>query len=105
MRMALGILAGVVWGALAALLNARITRRALEKNNTRAMMNANLLRTGVDLLALAAVFFLRRLLPFSFEAMLVATAVTLSLLTMLLAYRMSRPLKKAEEQKPEDRPE
>ena len=39
------------------------------------------------------VFLLRKVLPFSFEATIIATAVSLSLLTVVLAYWVTRPEK------------
>ena len=88
MEFVFGALAGLVWGALAALLNREINKKALEKNSTNAMLAANMARTAVDIAALAAVFFLRKVLPFRFEAMLVGTAVSLSLLTIVFSYRL-----------------
>ena len=86
-----GALAGLVWGALAAFVNSCINRTALKKGTNAAMLAANLGRTAVDLAALGAVFLLRKLLPFSFEAAIIATAVTLSILTIVLAYRLTKP--------------
>ena len=53
-------------------------------------MAANLGRMAVDLLALLLVFLLRGVLPFSFEAMLVSTAVALSILTLVFALRFGK---------------
>lgn len=86
-----GALAGLVWGALAAGINALISKACLKKNTTAAMLVANVLRVIVDIGALATVFFLRGSLPFSFEAALMATAVALSMLSIVFAYRLSRP--------------
>ena len=91
MEFALGALAGLVWGALAALVNVFINKKALAKNTTGALLTANILRTAVDILALAAVFLLRGAVPFRYEAALVGTAVALSLITIIAAFRMSRP--------------
>ena len=86
-----GALAGLVWGALAALLNWAISRAALKKNTGGAMMGANVARLAVDLVALGAVFLLRKWLPFSFEAAIIATAVALSLLNIVFTYQSIRP--------------
>ena len=48
MSIALAVLAGLVWGALAALLGGVITRRSLAKNSTAAVLIGNLLRTLTD---------------------------------------------------------
>ena len=89
MKTALSVLAGIVWGALAALVNLSINKKALAKNSTNALLAANLGRTVVDLLALAAVFLLRKILPLPYEAMMLGTAISLSVLTVVFAYRMA----------------
>ena len=94
MQFVWGGLAGLVWGALAALLNAGITKRALKKNSDSSLLTANALRLPVDFLALGAVFLLRRRLPFPYEPALIGTAVSLSVLTIVFAFRLSRPDKK-----------
>lgn len=89
MKYVLGALAGLMWGALAALLNAFITKKALDKNSNKGMLLSNFLRLLVDVAALGAVFLLRKVLPFSFEAAIVGTAAALSLLMIVFAYRMA----------------
>lgn len=86
-----GALAGLVWGVLAAGINALISKACLKKNTTTSMMIANVLRVIVDIGALATVYFLRGRLPFSFEAALIATAIAMSMLSIVFAYRLSRP--------------
>ena len=90
MSIFLAILAGLVWGAAAALLGGVITRRSLAKNTNGALLAGNFLRTLVDLAALGLVFLLRKLLPFDYTWMLVATAVALSLSTILISFRIAR---------------
>lgn len=94
MNLFLGIAAGLVWGALAALVNLQINKRALAKGSTNALLAANLGRTFVDLAALAAVFLLRAKLPFSYEGMLIGTAVSLSLISVIFAFRLAGKQKK-----------
>ena len=89
MKIALAVLAGVVWGALAALINMAINKKALAKNSTNALLAANLGRTAADLIALAAVFLLRKVLPLPYEAMMLGTAISLSVLTVIFAYRIA----------------
>ena len=89
MKYLIGALAGLVWGALAALLNGYITKKALDKASDKAMLLSNALRLVVDVVALGAVFLLRNVLPFSFEAALVGTAASLSLLMIVFAYKMA----------------
>ena len=87
------MLVGLLWGALAAFVNLKINQAALKKSSNAAMLGANTARTAVDLIALGTVFLLRKVLPFSFEATIIATAVSLSLLTVVLAYWVTRPEK------------
>lgn len=89
MKYLIGALAGLVWGALAALLNGYITKKALDKASDKAMILSNALRLVVDVVALGSVFLLRNVLPFSFEAALVGTAASLSLLMIVFAYKMA----------------
>ena len=89
MEFLFGALAGLVWGALAALVNRAISKKALEKNSTNAMLAANMGRMAVDVVVLGAVFLLRKQLPFRYEGMLVGTAVSLSLLNIVFAYRLA----------------
>ncbi len=93
MNYVFGALAGLLWGALAAFVNLKINQAALKKSSNAAMLGANTARTAVDLIALGTVFLLRKVLPFSFEATIIATAVSLSLLTVVLAYWVTRPEK------------
>ena len=90
----LGAICGLIWGAAAALLNHQISKRSILKNNTASLLGANVLRILVDLAALAAVFFLRKVLPFRSEAALIATAVAMSMVTIFCAFRMSADLAK-----------
>ncbi|HIR86609.1 MAG TPA: hypothetical protein IAC00_05660 [Candidatus Limivicinus faecipullorum] len=89
MKYLIGALAGLVWGALAALLNGYITKKALDKASDKAMLLSNALRLVVDIAALGSVFLLRNVLPFSFEAALVGTAASMSILMIVFAYKMA----------------
>ncbi len=89
MKYLIGALAGLVWGALAALLNGHITKKALDKASDKAMLLSNALRLAVDIVALGSVFLLRNVLPFSFEAALVGTAASMSILMIVFAYKMA----------------
>ena len=90
MRIAISIVLGLVWGGAIGLLNAAILKKAIAKGNTNAVLAANLGRMGIDLAALAAVFFLRGLLPFPYEPMLIATAMALSAVSIATAFRYGR---------------
>lgn len=90
MELLIGGLAGLAWGALCGVLNILILKKAIGKNNNNAIMAANLGRMAVDLAALGLVFLLRGLLPFSYEAMLIGTAVALSVVTLVFAFRYGK---------------
>lgn len=90
MELLIGALAGLAWGAVCGIVNLLILKKAIGKNDNNAMMTANLLRMVIDLVALGAVFMLRNLLPFSYEAMLIATAVALSVVTIAYAFRYGK---------------
>lgn len=91
MKYVIGAVAGLLWGALIAWVNSRINKKAIEKNSEKALLSANFTRTLVDIAALAAVFLLRKVLPFSFEAAICGTAASLGLLTVYFAFLLSRP--------------
>lgn len=89
MTYVLGALAGGVWGFLAALLNALVTKKCLEKKSTNALLAANLIHMLVDVAALAAVFLIRSVPQLSFVAAIVATAAALSVTTIVFAYKFA----------------
>ena len=91
MNYVIGAAVGLLWGAIIAWVNSRINKNAIAKNTTKALMTANLCRTGLDIFGLGLVFLLRKLLPFSFEATIVGTAASLGLLTVYFAFRLSKP--------------
>ncbi len=93
MNIVLGVLAGLVWGSLAAFVNLKINQAALKKNSEGSVLAATVARMGVDLVTLGAVFLLRKKLPFSFEATIIAAAMALSLLNVALSYWVIRPKK------------
>ena len=104
----LGAICGLIWGTAAALLNFQISKNSIMKDNTASLLGANVLRILVDLAALLVVFLLRKVLPFRYEAALIATAVALSMVTIVCAYRMSADLMKQKKdgaQPPSDRSE
>ena len=90
MGIAIAILLGLLWGGLCALLGGFVTRRALAKSNSQALLAGNLIRTFIDLSALGLVFLLRNLLPFDYSYMLIATAVALSIGTIVISFRLAR---------------
>ena len=84
-----GALAGLVWGFLAALLNAFVTKKAMVKKSTNAIMAANFIHMLVDVAALAVVFLLRNLSWMNFAAAIAATAAALSITTIVFTYKLA----------------
>ena len=93
MQILFSVLAGLVWGGAVGLVNVLVTKKLMmgSANQVGAM---SLLRTFLDVAALAAVYFTRNLLPLRFEVTLIATAVTLSLVTIILSFRLASGMKK-----------
>lgn len=91
MNYVIGAVMGLLWGALVAWLNYQINRKALAKNNTKAVLTANMCRTAIDIAAMGLVFLLRNVLPGNFETTIVGTAASLGLLTVFFAFRLSKP--------------
>lgn len=94
MKYAIGAVVGLLWGALAAFVNSRITKSALAKETQSAVLSMNAAHMAVDIAALAAVFLLRKYLPFSYEAALIATAASLSIVNIVFTYKISYDEKK-----------
>ena len=86
-----GALAGLLWGALGAFVNLKINQAALKKNSNTALLAANIARLGVDLVVLGTVYLLRKVLPFSFEATIIAAAIVLSLLNIVFSFLILKP--------------
>ena len=86
------ILAGLVWGGLFGLLNILITKK-VAAGDEKKIPALSMIRTLADVAALAAVYLTRNLLPLRFEVTLIATAVTLSLVSILSAFRIASGMK------------
>ena len=86
------VAAGLVWGTLFGLIGARVTKK-MASGSEREISSMSLVRTVMDVIALAAVYFTRNLLPLRFEVTLVSTAVALTLIGIVAAFRIARSLK------------
>lgn len=89
MTIVFGVLLGAVWGFLAALLNAYVTKKCIAKNTANAMLVMNLVHGAVDVAALAVVFLVRNVLPIHFVAAIVATAAALSMTTIVFTFKFA----------------
>ena len=87
------VAAGLVWGTLFGLIGARVTKK-MASGSEREICSMSLVRTVMDVIALAAVYFTRNLLPLRFEVTLVSTAVALTLIGIVAAFRIAAQMKK-----------
>ncbi len=93
MTIFLSVLAGLAWGALFGLVSALITKK-IASGDGKLIGALSMIRLLVDLAALAAVYFTRELLPLRFEYTLIATAIALSLVGIVAAFRTAASMKK-----------
>ena len=93
MNVLLSILAGLVWGGLFGLLGAAVTKK-MASGDERKILSLSTVRLLLDAAALAAVYFARHLLPLRFEYTLIASAVALSLVGIVAAFRIAASMKK-----------
>ena len=89
MTYVISVLVGLVWGFLAALLNAFVTKKCIAKQSTNAIMASNLIHMLVDVAALAVVFLLRNLSWMNFAAAIAATAAALSITTIVFTFKLA----------------
>ena len=88
MKYVYGILIGLAWGAVCGLINCLISKKALKKDSTGSIMGANMARIAVDIAAMTAVLLLfRGSEKISMELALVGTAVSLSAILIVFAFR------------------
>ena len=90
MSIVFAVLAGFVWGAAAAAVNGLITKKSLSKDSNNMVMASGVLRTAVDLAALASIFLLRAYLPFDSTYSLIAAAVAMSIGTIIFTFRLAK---------------
>ena len=90
----IGGVIGAAFGFAVANISAVLTRRGMKKDEANAVMAASMLRTLLDILALLIVYLLRNVLPFPFYAVIIGTAVGLSVSNVVLASRMGKRIKK-----------
>ncbi len=88
----LGGLIGLIFGTAVAAVGAMLTRRSLEKSKTSAVLGVSFLRQLMDILALLVVFLLRKVMPFHLYAVLIGTAMGLSVGGIVLVTRISKKM-------------
>ncbi len=88
----IGGLLGLVFGFAVACCSALLTKKSLKKGKSAAVMGVSFLRQLMDIAALFIVFLLRNVLPFPLYAVLIGTALGLSVGGVLLSIRMGKKL-------------
>ena len=100
MEYLIGAIAGLIYGGIVAFLKGRfLWKRSLESDTPEhlgGVMAASALSFGINVLAMALVFFLRRVLPFHWAAALIAAAVAVSVIQPYMISRY-KPKETAEE--------
>lgn len=87
MKYVIGVLAGALWGFLAAMLNNYVLKKALESGSHRKMLGANILRALIAVGFFAAVILLRNRMPFNYLMAIVGTAAGMSMTTIYLVFK------------------
>lgn len=93
----LGAVLGIVFGMIFGYLNMRITKAAVKKNGGNglaAVAATNLIRSFVNVAALAAVFFTRNLVPLPFYATLLGTATGLAVGNVFFVWLLTKEMRK-----------
>ena len=93
MTVALSVLAGLAWGAIFGLIGAVITKK-MASGDQRKIASLSMIRMLIDVAALAAVYFTRKLLPLRFEVTLISAAIAMSLIGIFAAFRIAASIKK-----------
>ncbi len=92
-QLVVGALAGFALGILVALLNGRISRRAVEKGTSGALTVMVVCRMFLDLVVLLGLYLLRSVIPLPFTAILIGAATGLVLGGVVSAAMLDRQIK------------
>lgn len=85
-----GAVVGLAFGTAGSVINSFITQKLVidkrydKANAYRNVMIANVLRLAVSAAVLFLIFLLRNVLPFSFNAMIIAAAIGLTVISYIL---------------------
>lgn len=92
MNILISIFVGIAWGALGAFLNISITRSAVKKKTDRAVVVSSVCRMAVNIAWLTAVVLTRELIPTDYRFVLVGTAISLSLSTIIMSFALAKKM-------------
>ena len=98
MNFVVSVLAGIVWGGLAALVVAFCTRGCLEEHSAQSLARYKRCTSLVGVAALVLAFLLCRFLPLRMEAVLIGTVITMPLLNVLFMFRAVKRIRTTEQQ-------
>lgn len=91
-------LAGAAFGFAVAYVNMLISKANLRSGSFAGIMGVNMLRLLIDVLALAAAYFVSRKLQLPLAAMLIAVALGLSIGGMLFLKQMTKKIQSQSEE-------
>ena len=97
---AAGAAVGLLVGTAGSVVNSFITQKLVidrqhdKANAYRNVMVANILRLAVSAAVLFVIFLLRNVLPFSFNAMIIAAAIGLTVISYILLVIKTRKAQK-----------
>lgn len=89
-QIVIGALAGLALGVAVSVVNGGISRRAIDKGSSNAMLVALVCRMALDLGVLLGVYLLRNVIPLPFEPTLIGAALGLSLGGIATAVTLNR---------------
>ncbi len=84
-----GVLVGLLWGAVGAVIIGLVTKKCVEKNTPAAMTTANAVKIAVYVVEFVVVFLVRNILPFSYEAVIIGTVLSLAMLQIVFTYKIA----------------
>ena len=84
-----GVLAGLVWGAVGALIIGAVSKVCVRKNSAGAMTVSNIVKFAVYIVFFMAVYLMRNILPFSYEAAVIGTVLALAMLQIVISFKIA----------------
>ena len=83
-----GALAGLLWGAVGAVIIGIVSKKCVKKNTPTAMTISNIVKFGVYIVSFTVVFLLRNMLPFSYEAAVMGMVLSLAILQIVFTFKI-----------------
>ena len=89
MKILLGLLVGLLWGAVPSVINSCIGKVCARKNTPEAITAYGYISGIISIAALLGVFLIIRILPINTIATMIGTALSMSSLGVLFALKMA----------------